>query len=106
MSVFNTVVKEENGKELKGYLATPKGKKKGPGIIIMHEVYGVTEGLKAIADHFAEAGFVAICPNMYWRENPDASFTYDPAPETMAAMPAKERIQSRQFQRSRTARRD
>ncbi len=76
MSVFNTVITEENGQQLKAYVAKPKSGK-GPGLVLMHEVYGVTKGLTEIADKFAEAGFVVACPNMYWRQDSDASFAYE-----------------------------
>ncbi len=106
MTLLNTVILNEDGKDLKAYVARPASGK-GPGIVLMHEVYGVTEGIKAIADYFAEQGFVVACPNMYWRDNPDAGFKYDPAPETMAAMPAKERIKlETQLAKDRDAARD
>lgn len=85
MSAFNTTISQENGQELKAYVATPKSGK-GPGVVLMHEVYGVTDGLKEVADYLASQGFVVACPNMYWRKNSDASFKYDPPPEVMAAM--------------------
>ncbi|HEY8191311.1 MAG TPA: dienelactone hydrolase family protein, partial [Alphaproteobacteria bacterium] len=90
MPVFNAVIAEQNGKELRAYVTEPLAKP-GPGIILMHEVYGVTAGLKEIADELSKEGFVVACPNMYWRGNPDASFKYDPPPEVMAAMPEDER---------------
>ncbi|MBI4031655.1 MAG: dienelactone hydrolase family protein [Proteobacteria bacterium] len=92
MSIFNTVVTEENGKKLKAYVAAPQSKDgKGHGVILMHEVYGVTEGLTHIADKLAGQGFLVACPNMYWEHDEDASFKYDPTPEILAAMPEDER---------------
>lgn len=90
MSAFNTTIHEENGQKLKAYIAKPKSGK-GPGVVLMHEVYGVTGGLKEVADYLASQGFVVACPNMYWRKDSDASFKYDPPPEVMAAMPKKDR---------------
>ena len=75
MAVFNHVIGEEGGNEFKAYVATPPGGK-GPGLILLHEVYGVNDSLKAVADEYAQKGFVVMCPNMYWRDNPDASFGF------------------------------
>lgn len=86
MSVFNTTITEENDQKLQAYV-TGTENHNAPGIVLMHEVYGVTEGLKQVADYFAEQGFMVAAPNMYWRENDEASFLYDPPSEAMAAMP-------------------
>ena len=85
MSAFNQIISEENGQKLKAYVAKPKSGK-GPGVVLMHEVYGVTDGLKEVADYLASQGFIVACPNMYWRKDSDASFKYDPPPEVMATM--------------------
>jgi carboxymethylenebutenolidase len=87
---FNTTITSEDGKDLKAYVAAPPSGT-GPGLIMMHEVYGVTQGLTELADYMATQGFIVACPNMYWRENPEASFMYDPPPEILAAMPEAER---------------
>ncbi len=72
MTIFNHVIGEEDGNEFKAYIATPPGGK-GPGLILLHEVYGVNDSLKAVADDYAQKGFVVMCPNMYWRDNQDAN---------------------------------
>ncbi|SNS89791.1 carboxymethylenebutenolidase [Asanoa hainanensis] len=49
-----------------GYLAVPAGATDGaPGVIVLHEWWGLTPHITAIADRFAEAGFVALAPDLY-----------------------------------------
>ncbi len=74
---FNEVIATENDKEFKAYVARPEGGGKAPGLILMHEVYGVTDSIKKLADEFAARGYLVVCPNMYWENSPDASFTFE-----------------------------
>jgi carboxymethylenebutenolidase len=74
---FNEVITRENGKDFKAYVARPEGGGQAPGLILMHEVYGVTDSIKKLADEFAGRGFLVVCPNMYWEQNEDASFTFE-----------------------------
>ncbi len=81
--IFNHIIGAGNGTEHNGghdnpfraYVALPLSGQ-GPGLILLHEVYGVNAGLKAVADYYAQQGFCVICPNMYWQHDADASFPY------------------------------
>ena len=83
--LLNQVIAEENGKQFKGYLAKPEMPGRAPAMIIMHEVYGVTKGIKEIADKFAQMGFLVLAPNMYWEHDENASFKYQGPNEPMTA---------------------
>jgi carboxymethylenebutenolidase len=48
---------------LKVYGAMPKGAAKG-GLIVIHEVWGLLDHTKDVADRFAEAGYVAAAPDL------------------------------------------
>lgn len=47
-----------------GYLALPRGGS-GPGVVVLQEWWGLVPHIKTVADRFAEAGFVAIAPDLY-----------------------------------------
>ncbi|MFJ7998178.1 dienelactone hydrolase family protein [Streptomyces sp. NPDC096310] len=47
-----------------GYLAVPPAGH-GPGIIVIQEWWGLTAHIKDIADRFAQAGYVALAPDLY-----------------------------------------
>lgn len=96
MSIFNEVITEENGKKLKAYVARPAGGQ-GPGLILLHEVYGVNESIKAIADDMATKGFVVVCPNMYWRHNEEASFRPQAPGEDMTPDLERQRNEAREL---------
>src|SRR5581483_3956702 len=58
-----------DGGELPAYIALPAAGR-GPGIVVLHEIFGVNENMRAICDGYAALGFVAICPDLYWRIEP------------------------------------
>ncbi|WP_033339504.1 dienelactone hydrolase family protein [Catenuloplanes japonicus] len=53
-----------NGGTSEGYLAKPASGS-GPGVIVIQEWWGLVEHITALADRFAEAGFVALAPDLY-----------------------------------------
>jgi len=58
------VTLSSNGVAVSGYLAQPPGLK-GPGVIVIQEWWGLVPHIKSIADRFAQAGFLALAPDLY-----------------------------------------
>src|SRR5215469_6616190 len=56
-----------DGFPMKGYLARPKAPGTYPGIIVLHEAFGLVEHERDVARRFANAGFVTLAPNVYSR---------------------------------------
>jgi carboxymethylenebutenolidase len=54
---------EANGGTGRGYLAEPDAE--GPGVIVIHEWWGLDDSMRKMADRFAEEGFVALAPDLY-----------------------------------------
>ena len=59
-----TVEFESNGHNATGYLVTPPGGS-GPGVLVIQEWWGLDDDIKKMADKLAEAGFVALAPDLY-----------------------------------------
>jgi carboxymethylenebutenolidase len=53
-----------NGGTSEGYLALPESGT-GPGVIVIQEWWGLVPHIASLADRFAEAGFVALAPDLY-----------------------------------------
>ncbi|HEV3471521.1 MAG TPA: dienelactone hydrolase family protein [Pyrinomonadaceae bacterium] len=53
-----------NGGSARGYLATPEGRR-GPGVIVLQEWWGLVPHIRDVADRFAREGFVALAPDLY-----------------------------------------
>jgi carboxymethylenebutenolidase len=55
--------------QMGAYLAVPDGTPKGAIIAIM-EIWGVNDTMREHAKEFAEAGFVCLVPDLFWRQEP------------------------------------
>ena len=61
--------------EIEAYRARPRTDETRGGVVVIHHMPGYDRSTKEIVRRFAELGYDAICPNLYWREAPGA----DPA---------------------------
>jgi carboxymethylenebutenolidase len=53
-----------DGKTVKGYLAEPAAGS-GPGVVVIQEWWGLNDQIRGVANRLAEAGFVALVPDLY-----------------------------------------
>lgn len=58
------------------YLARPQGASKG-GIVVIQEIFGVTEHIRNVADRFAEQGYTAIAPAFFDHLETGVELSYD-----------------------------
>jgi carboxymethylenebutenolidase len=49
---------------VRAYVAYPERKDKAPAIIVIHEIFGLTDWEPTVADRLAKAGYVAIVPDL------------------------------------------
>ncbi len=59
-----------NGDVIAGYMARPLGPGSYPGVIVIHEAFGLVEHTKEQVRKFAAHGYVTIAPDLYHREGP------------------------------------
>ena len=52
------------GDSVRAYVAYPERKDKAPGVIVIHEVFGLSDWEPTVADRLAGAGYVAIVPDL------------------------------------------
>ncbi|AKF03988.1 dienelactone hydrolase family protein [Sandaracinus amylolyticus] len=51
-----------------GELATPAGDGEVPGLIVVHEWFGITDHVRALCDRLAAEGYLALAPDLYHGE--------------------------------------
>jgi carboxymethylenebutenolidase len=52
------------------YVARPKAKI-APAIVVLQEIFGVNVDIRKTCDELAEAGFIAVAPDLFWRTDPE-----------------------------------
>jgi carboxymethylenebutenolidase len=55
---------KHDGRTVKAFLAFPEVKEKAPAVIVIHEIFGLTDWAKNLADELAAAGYIAIAPDL------------------------------------------
>jgi carboxymethylenebutenolidase len=51
-------------KTLKAFMVYPERKEKAPVVIVIHEIFGLTDWVRGVCDQLAENGVIAIAPDM------------------------------------------
>jgi carboxymethylenebutenolidase len=51
--------------EASGVLVTPAAGGKPPGVVVLQEWWGVNDQIQSVASRYADAGFVALVPDLY-----------------------------------------
>lgn len=64
----------KDGGSFTAYLAVPK-KTPAPAIVVIQEIFGVNAEMRAKCDELARQGFLAICPDIFWRMEPGVQLT-------------------------------
>lgn len=56
------------------YVARPVASDR-PAVVVLHEVFGVNADMRAHCDELAAAGFLALCPELFWRQQRGVDFS-------------------------------
>lgn len=64
--------------EFGAYLSLPRGGK-GPGIVLLQEIFGVNQHIRNVADQYAADGYVVLAPDLFWRDGARIELGYDEA---------------------------
>ncbi|MBI4662572.1 MAG: dienelactone hydrolase family protein, partial [Verrucomicrobia bacterium] len=58
-------IKVKNGqREVNSFIAFPEVKEKATAVVVIHEIFGLTDWVRGVADQLAEAGYIAIAPDL------------------------------------------
>ena len=72
-----TSIKTPDG-TFSAYVAVPKNLapgKKAPGLLVIQEIFGVNQVMRDLCDGFASQGYVALCADLFWRQEPGIQIT-------------------------------
>src|SRR5262245_7567058 len=58
-------VKVKHGdREVKSFIAFPEVKDKATAVVVIHEIFGLSDWVRGVTDQLAEAGYIAIAPDL------------------------------------------
>jgi carboxymethylenebutenolidase len=69
MSETATIPALEGGDSFSGYVARPASAARA-AIIVIQEIFGVNEGIRRKCDTWAQHGYLAVAPDLFWRIRP------------------------------------
>jgi carboxymethylenebutenolidase len=56
------------------YVARP-GRSPAPAVVVIQEIFGVNQVMRDVTDSLAAEGFLAVCPDLFWRIEPGIDIT-------------------------------
>src|SRR5678810_1452824 len=69
-------VKVKNGtREVNSFMVYPENKNKATAVIVIHEIFGMSDWIQSLTDQLAEAGYVAIAPDLLSGMGPNGGGT-------------------------------
>ncbi|HLY60410.1 MAG TPA: dienelactone hydrolase family protein [Terriglobia bacterium] len=58
------VTVKHDGRSVETFVVYPESKDKRPVVLVIHEIFGMTDWVQDLADQVAEAGYIAVAPDL------------------------------------------
>jgi carboxymethylenebutenolidase len=84
---------KSGGDTIQGYLARPSQAGRNPGIVVIHEAFGLVEHIRDIARRFANIGYNALAPDLYTRSGSPDPNNMDSVFPVMFGLPDAQAVQ-------------
>src|SRR2546423_8185494 len=68
---------KHDGRSVESFVVYPESKDKRPVVLVIHEIFGMTDWVQDLADQLAEAGYIAIAPDLLSGMGPNGGRTTD-----------------------------
>ena len=85
MSENVSITSFDNDASFNAYIARPAQEPRS-AIVVIQEIFGVNAGIRRKCDRLAEAGYLAIAPDLFWRLEPGVELDPDIEPEFRTAL--------------------
>lgn len=67
------------------YVALP-AQTPAPAVVVLQEIFGINGDMRETTDEYARQGYVALCPDLFWRVEPNVNLTDRTEAEWQQAM--------------------
>ncbi len=71
------VTLKHDGRSVEAFVAYPESSRKTPVVVVIHEIFGMTDWVEDVTDQFAAAGYIAIAPDLLSGMAPNGGRTKD-----------------------------
>src|SRR4051812_27102766 len=68
-------IKGSNGTPIKSFVVYPERRDKAPVVIVIHEIFGLSDWIRGVADQLAREGFIAVAPDFISGHGPGGGGT-------------------------------
>jgi carboxymethylenebutenolidase len=86
------VTVKHGDREVGCYIGFPEVSKKATAVVVIHEIFGLSDWARSVVDELAEAGYIAIAPDLLWGSGPKGGGTSELAADQIGlkirALPA------------------
>jgi carboxymethylenebutenolidase len=91
------IIVDAGGTPVRVWVVYPERKDKAPIVVVIHEIFGLTDWIRAVADQLAADGFIALAPDLLSGKGPNGGGTgafpsRDDAVKAVSALPRDEVI--------------
>ncbi|WP_376092991.1 dienelactone hydrolase family protein [Roseomonas sp. CCTCC AB2023176] len=70
-----TIPASDGSGSFSAYVARPAGEARHGAVVMIQEIFGVNAAMRALCGWVADMGFVAVCPDLFWRQQPGVELT-------------------------------
>src|SRR5690348_12158654 len=71
------VTVKHDGRAVQTFVVYPESRRKTPVALVIHEIYGLSDWAQSLADEVAEAGYIAVAPDLLSGMGPNGGRTSD-----------------------------
>src|SRR5438132_13217879 len=68
---------KHDGRSVHSFVVYPEVKDKAAAVLVIHEIFGLSDWVRGLADQIAEAGYIAIAPDLLSGMGPSGGKTDD-----------------------------
>ena len=65
-----------DGHTFRAYISAPAEAEGAPALVLLHEIFGINKYMRTMAREFCEAGYLAIVPDLFARQERDVELAY------------------------------
>lgn len=75
ISGSDVTIKAKDGGKFQAYLSLPVTDLPAPAVVVIQEIFGVNRNMRDICDNLSQMGYIALCPDLFWRQKPGVQLT-------------------------------